>query len=560
MKKTINHYMAAAGLAMSVLALGACNDEWDDHYDVQGIGAGGNVSLWQTITANEELTNFARVLEACGYQSKLAGDQVFTVFAPKNSGFSAQQADSVIALYEREKSKGIITKDNKAIKEFVQNHIALYNHSVAQEGKDTSIVMMNGKYLSLGYGQFAGQTLTSRNTLTKNGILFTTEQSAHYLPNVFEYLGTDAALDSLSKFLYSYNNYKFDPDQSVPGEIVDGQTTYLDSVKVLENVLLDTYFAPINNEDSTYWMVVPDNSEWERLLTQYRPYFNYNKRIANRDSLAYLYSHLFIPNGSVFSMGWNTEQSFNDSAYSVNARPYSMREKIYGFADAKYYVYDKPFEPGGAFYGAEKIQCSNGVVLKVPQWNIQPTQTFLWRIKVEAESAGYRKEYDESAGRTPTFVTVVDTSEFYNKVSNHAYLEILSQSKDSKPSVTYYIPDIFSNVPYDIKLVMAPALAGDPKATEEQRKKLLVDVTLGYEDKDGVEQTTMLKRRFECKQDVVDTIMVAENYVFETCTFEVDPQVTLKVASSGRPPGSSKDQYQTSLRIDCIILEPKVGQ
>lgn len=54
--------------------------------------------------------------------------------------------------------------------------------------------------------------------------------------------------------------------------------------------------------------------------------------------------------------------------------------------------------------------------------------------------------------------------------------------------------------------------------------------------------------------------MVAENYVFETCTFEVDPQVTLKVASSGRPPGSSKDQYQTSLRIDCIILEPKVGQ
>ena len=269
---------------------------------------------------------------------------------------------------------------------------------------------------------------------------------------------------------------------------------------------------------------------------------------------------IFIPNGSVFSMGWNTEQSFNDSAYSVNARPYSMREKIYGFADAKYYVYDKPFEPGGAFYGAEKIQCSNGVVLKVPQWNIQPTQTFLWKIKVEAESAGYRKEYDESAGRTPTFVTVVDTSEFYNNVSNHAYLEILSQSKDSKPSVTYYIPDIFSNVPYDIKLVMAPALAGDPKATEEQRKKLLVDVTLGYEDKDGVEQTTMLKRRFECKQDVVDTIMVAENYVFETCTFEVDPQVTLKVASSGRPPGSSKDQYQTSLRIDCIILEPKVGQ
>ena len=119
---------------------------------------------------------------------------------------------------------------------------------------------------------------------------------------------------------------------------------------------------------------------------------------------------------------------------------------------------------------------------------------------------------------------------------------------------------MFSNVPYDIKVVMAPALAGDTAATEDQRKLLLVDATIGYNKQNGEETTASLVKRVECKKDIVDTLVVAENYVFPTCSYNVDPQVTLKIASSGRPPGSKKDQYQTSLRIDCIILEPKIAK
>ena len=558
--KTFNQYLKAMGLMASALAFGACSDTWDDHYDQSGGVSGNSTSLWATIASNSELTNFARVIDSCGYRASLDGDQVFSVFAPTNAGFSSTQADSVITLYEQEKRSGVITKDNKAVKEFLQNHIALYNYSVAASGQDTAIVMMNGKYLTLGNASFDGRPLLTKNQLTRNGVLFTMKGTAEYKPNIFEYLSRDASLDSLSNFLYSYNVYEFDPNQSVPGEIVDGQTTYLDSVKVLKNDLLDYYIGTVNEEDSTYWMVVPNNSEWDRLLTQYQPYFNYGDKVEKRDSMQYLYSHMFIPNGSVFSMGWNTEQSMQDSAYSVNARSYTAREQIYGFKGAKYYVYDdpKPFEPGGVFYGAEKVKCSNGLVLKVPGWNIHPTQTFMRKIIVEAESSNYRKEYDENQSRIPSIVYVPsDNPPYYNQVSKHAYVELLSKSKDAKPSVTYYIPDVLSNVPYDIKLVMAPAIAGDSLATEEQRKLLMVNVELGYQNQNGRETTTKLLNRKECKKDAVDTLLVAKDFKFPTCTYGIDPQVTLKITSSGRPPGSRKEKYQTSLRIDCIILEPK---
>ena len=561
--KAINKYMKASGLLLAALTFGACSDSWDDHYDVAGGSAGNGASLWENIASNKDLSNFARVLDACGYKTSLAGDQMFTVFAPTNDGLSEEMANQLIATYQQEKGAGVIEKDNSTIKEFVQNHIALYNHSVAVEGSDTSIVMMNGKYLALGPNNFAGNQLVSKNLLTKNGILFTVGTTAQYLPNVFEYLGKDAALDSLSAFLYSYNNYKFDPAQSVPGEIIDGETTYLDSVKVLENDLLDQYMGEINDEDSTFWMVVPNNEQWKTRLAELQAYFNYDNKVADRDSLSRLYSHLFIANGSVFSMSYNTETSFRDSAYAINAHPASVREQLYGFKDAKPYVYDnpKPYEPGGVFYGAETVECSNGKVLKVPSWNIEPSKTFLRRIKVEAESAANRKEYDETSSQIPNIVTVTaDNTQFYNQLSGNKYLEVLSRSKDGKPSITYYIRNVFSNVPYDIKVVMAPALAGDTAATEDQRKLLLVDATIGYNKQNGEETTASLVKRVECKKDMVDTLVVAENYVFPTCSYDVDPQVTLKIASSGRPPGSKKDQYQTSLRIDCIILEPKIAK
>ena len=56
-------YTKVLGLAVAAtLAFGACSDDWDEHYDVQQIGNGG--TLWEAIAGDENLSNFAMVLDS----------------------------------------------------------------------------------------------------------------------------------------------------------------------------------------------------------------------------------------------------------------------------------------------------------------------------------------------------------------------------------------------------------------------------------------------------------------------------------------------------------------
>lgn len=562
--KYLNQYTKVAGLFLAALAFGACSDKWDDHYDYAGNNGGTNGSLWEAISSDSQLSNFAKVAKALGYESSLDGHQVFTVFAPTNDSFTEAEADALIAQYAQDTAKHVVKKDIQAVKEFLQNHIALYNYSVPKTGNtESQIIMMNGKYQTLSPTTFAGKELLDKNILTNNGVLFTIKEKADYVPNIFEYLGKDATLDSIAAFLYSYNVYEFDPDQSVPGEIVDGKTVYLDSVSVLKNEIVDD-LGDINVEDSAYWMVVPNNQEWDRLLPQYTSYFNYDDKVADRDSLTRLYSHLNLFDGSVFSLGENTEQSLQDSAYSVKAVGYNYRETVYGFADADYYVYSKPkpFEPGGVFADAEKVECSNGVVLKVPSWNIKPTQTFMRKIQIEAEAARYRKEYDEDNTQAPKEVDVsADNKEFYNKVSGNKFIELSPLNDLVTPTIVYNIPNLLSNVPYDIKVVMVPALAGDTLATARQRRKVRIGAVLDYNDQSGKpvsesSQAITLQRNLEAEKDVIDTLLIGENVIIPTCSYGIDPHTNLTITSY-RVRSSETEDYQTTLRIDCIIFEPK---
>ena len=93
---TFKIYNKVIGLALVALTFMACSDTWDEHYDTIGEGT-NDATLWQAITQNGNLSNFAKVVQACGYDKALNSSQVFTVFAPTNDQFSAQEADELIA-------------------------------------------------------------------------------------------------------------------------------------------------------------------------------------------------------------------------------------------------------------------------------------------------------------------------------------------------------------------------------------------------------------------------------------------------------------------------------
>lgn len=588
-------YKKVLGIALAALTFVACTDKWDEHYDDSPLAGANEGTLWQAITQHGDLNNFARVAQACGYDKSLKSSQVFTVFAPTDASFSSAQADSVIALYQSEINNGVRLAENRAIKEFLQNHIARYTYSVSPTTED-SIVMMNGKYEVLTASRFSGTPVLTSNKLYENGVLFTIGQPVKFYNNVFEYLfpGTDNDLDSVSALLYDslYYRYYLDEEKSVAGDLVDGKTSYLDSVMTKYNELFYT-LGQLNSEDSTYWMVVPTNSEWDRLITEYKPFFNYHDQVDLRDSLMRIRPRMAIMRGTVFSMTVNPAVARHledasvkaDSVRSTNAVTYNRRKSYWGSDTLHYYEYMKPFANGGVFDGAQYVKCSNGYVLKTNHWNISPRETFIRDIVVEAENANYTID-EETTKKNTVAVRVQQDNPFYGKVSNDRYLEVLSRNS-LNPIINFEVPDVLSGVPYDIYLITVPAEAGDTLADEEQCRPIRfqmyyfwkeqdgsgIDVTklkstetpdakysLGSYDgyiKDGA--TAADSAKAHGRAHVVDTILVGEKVIFPTCSYGLDQaQVQIRVKNNMPLLPTQRKRYTNTLRIDCIVLKPRL--
>ena len=537
---------------MAAVVLAACTDEWDGHYAEDKSTKG---TLWEAIQERSELSNFARVIEATGYKERLESSQMFTVFAPVNENFSSEEAEALIGSYEKEKAQGVREEDNSVVAQFVQNHIALFNRSVSSMTND-SITLMNGKYEVLTAQKFGERTILSRNQYVGNGVLFTIEGPEEYFPNVFEYIGLNGQTDSLFEFLDLYSVYEFAPDQSVAGDIVDGKTVYLDSVFHLTNAMLREY-GHINREDSNYLALVPSDRMWKELYDEYVGYFNYNNLTMKRDSMVRTHTRRAIADGTIFNL--NMQAAYlRDSARSTKYEDLYANEISY--AEPRYYIYRNPYVGGGAFEGAAETVCSNGRVMIQDTWKIDKRETFYQQIKVEAEANRYVDTIIQA--KEPLNVRAVPMSNpFYGKISANYFMEAQPLTTASSTSVRYSIPDQLSNLGYDIYAVFVPAIAYNENASAEDRLPCRVRFTLGYLEQDGTETTTSLRNpvdnavNFETTPDVIDTLLVAQDFKFPTCAFGLeDPQVTLRVASNLTSSMSSR--FTRTLRMDCIILKP----
>lgn len=574
--KRYHIYNKVLGLALAVLTLTACSDKWDDHYNSKG-EALNDGSIWQAINENSNLSNFASVVKACGYDKALASSQVFTVFAPTNDHFSAQEAEALIQAYNAEKGR-VTEDDNTVIKEFIQNHIAMYNHSISASTND-SLVMMNGKYAELTTSSFGGSPILLSNQHYNNGILFTIDGKATYYPNVFEYLRKDADLDSVSNFFYNSRFYRktFIPERSVAGGFENGKTVYLDSVFVQENDLFyyDFFDAELNDEDSTFWMVVPTNTVWKQLIEEYEPYFNYDDQVKFRDSVAYTNPRFAIMGGTVFNRTVNKDAQIADSAMSTQSiYRYLARQSYWGDKSLHYYQFggasgintQKPTSANGIFNGTENFECSNGQVMKTDNWKINKLNTFYQWIIVEAESRGAIKEVSKSANKTtgeleatvtPILRPVVNDNSFYGKVWDDAFVDFEIVDETVNHSVTFNIENVLSNIGYDIYLVTAPALANDSNATAVQRLPTKLNCTIGFHDQKGDPQTEVLQKGIVTTPDEVNYLLLAEDYKFPCSSWgliEVEPQVTLKVETNVK--ANEKKKYTRTMMIDCVMLVP----
>lgn len=533
-------YILMAFLPLMALS---CQDEWDEHYG-QTNPMASQESLWQALKGRAELSNFVRLVENVGYEYYFDGDRMFTLFVPTNDCLTEADVDSLTEVYNAQKSNRIKNNDNTVIKQVLQNHMAMYNYAAIASGDSVQMMMLNGKYSYLADGGVNGVKYLSSNMLYRNGVLFTVGSRLPYFANVSEYFTMDDELDSIAFFFSRYNVYEFDASRSVPGEIVDGKTVYLDSVMNLKNVMFDE-LGYINREDSAYWMVVPTDRQWRKLYEEYKTYFNYDNRTAKRDSVENVMTHKAIVQGTVFNM--NVQPSVNDSVISTN----------YNKANYRYYKCLRPFDEGGVFSGARSVECSNGKVFISDNWAIDKRTTFFQEVKIEAENAYYQDSIAKCKEPVSTY-TVPSGNPLYGQVSGNAYVQVEPRNTAVTPLIRFTIPNLLSNIGYDIYAVFAPAIASDTLATDTLPLK--VKFSLKYNDQDG-RQVNDIKMEnpeggtyvYETTPNVVDTILVARDYKIPTCSYGLsEPQVRLTVESDR----GTASKYTRILRLDCIVFKP----
>lgn len=581
---SIKHFLFAGLVGCGfAAALTACSDTWDDHYEgtVAGVNSG---SLWEAIKGNQDLSNFASVVEATGYDKSLGGSQVFTVFAPTNDNFTKADADAYIAEYRQQKQT-VNDEDNTVIKEFVQNHIALYNHSVSPLTSD-SIKLMNGKFAMLRSDKIDNSLFKTYNQVYENGVLYTLDHAVDFAANLFEYLRKDPELDSVRSFFYNPLFYRkeFMPSSSVEGGVDEqGRTVYLDSVFSQRNDLYSEV-GRIGSEDSTYFMLAPTNQVWDKLVKEYTPYFNYHPNVKNlltkgdRDSLAYTNTRLAIMGGTVFSrtvnekmMGDNHGVNQWDSLFSTNAvLNYNRRTSEWG-ASFNYYQYFGPYMPYGVLNETDSASCSNGRIIKVSDWKINPLETFHRWIVIQNESNGTLRDISKKLekGDSVQLATVsaqrVSNEKFLKSVWNQSFVEYAPIDNNNAPRIRFNLTGMLSNVGYDLYLVTVPVLATDSNATAEQCIPAKFTCTLNYPDETYTQKTQELTNatdgtlNFVSKGDAMDYVLLAENFQFPVCTYginETEPVTTLTVMPNVTSREFNRKQYTRTMRIDCILLVP----
>ncbi len=478
----------ALALAGATLALMSCADEWDNHYNGHGFDSAADApSLLELVKADKDLSEFLRVAEHVGYDKVLSSPQSLTLWAPI---ITSAQADSIINLYDEQK-RTLVTmpdgsqrntkdKDNTAITQFMQNHMALYGRSVSSVYED-SIRMMNGKYMVLSSNSLNGVPFLAKNIVASNGVMYKLGSKETFFPNVREAMALNSNTDSLAAYYRMFDVYELDESSSVQMGVVDGEVVYADSVTNLSNLLYDR-LGFIQREDSAYMFIAPTTELWKREYEKYSKYFNYVNKMENRDSVAALNADMAIIRGRVFNLNQqhnNYEDSLINTSYINNSAYYGLN--VFQNPKAAW----NPETNEGILNGLEKTVCSNGLVYIDNEGRIDPKLTFMQdryilgtnmrhrgtpRIMVNSEPQAQvsiinrtSRDSIEYNGQIINFKDVLQEGN-YVEIAPENYQNVVNRNS----SIYFYLPNTLSGVYYNVYVVMVPAFANNDGYSEDQ--------------------------------------------------------------------------------------------
>lgn len=492
----------------------SCSDDtYDKHYDPDPNIVSEN-NLWEIIEATPELSKFSELLKKHGYDRILSQKQAYTIFAPDNGAL-----------------ENLDTTAMNVKTELLDNHITRYFQPASglepqvittMNSKKTNLINLNGNYF-FGSASFLSPAKT---IVASNGIVHLLSEYESFFPNIWEYLAKRPDLSLIKEYMYSFDEIVFDPDLSMPGSIVDGQQTYLDSVFVNSNQLI-RQLGYVNREDSSYTMIVPNNTAWEKAYNRSKDYYvYYNKDTQRADSLQRANACFALVQDLFFN---NLQQlSPKDSLVSTSKNIF--------------------YKPQYLFEGTEEITASNGNLFVSGELKIDALDSWHKPIIVEAERTFGR----ENTLSTPYIWRASNSS----LVSNGRYLKLEPTTSTGNPTVTFSIPDVLSSY-YDIYCVFVTDLIATPNAVGLKPRKVYFNMS--YQDNKGDFITDRFPESGNIQVDpyIMDTMLIASNFKFPTANYGLNEvnSITLKVLSNVSR--SETTLFNRDLLIDCILLVPR---
>jgi uncharacterized surface protein with fasciclin (FAS1) repeats len=531
-------------ISLSV-ALSGCA-EWNDHFEGEGATPGSNLTLWQQLQANPQLSDFCEVLQqtkvfrmhkktTVSYADLLSGGQSFTVVAPVNGSFDKAQ---LLQLVQTNQGDSIVEKS------FVQNHLARSLSSVTDD--PYMVRLLNSKRASFGNSKISDVSLDAQNIHAKNGILHVASQPLEYRRSIYEHFCDDEGYETIGSVLRSFEEDYFDADASVYNGIVEGERIYVDSVVIERNRMLQN-IGLINVEDSVYWVVAPSVAGWQKAWDSASKYFVYDASVLKRDSIQQYWTARSLMEDAIFNM--TDQRSTEDSLVSV---PYiSWRNSLYVPGKPIYHVFKKPFAEGGILNGAEKVNCSNGVLYKVNEWPFTLEQTFFKELWSEGEKTELITEYSDKLCSYNVRREVADS------ISENSYLQIMPSTNTANWDVTFRVNNTLAG-DYDICVVLLPKSVSNQVNPDMRPCKFRA--TIKYADATGkMQEFNCNKTTFVSDPEKVDTIVLAENFHFPVCNYDqsaIKATVTLTCYISAK----ETSRYDREMYLDCIYLRPRISK
>lgn len=612
--KYINKVRIAV-VACSALVAVSCTDYLDYNTVPEATNPAADKTLWENISENENLTDFAAVLKRLGYDEVLNASHTYTVWAPQNGSFSLEELDQM--------------DSTKVERQFLKNAIADFAHREA-DINDTVVYMLNGKLVKFSNKNtdmlaFDGKDILPNaanpavfNYPSTNGLLYITSAPATFRYNGYEYLRESEDMPSMmGAYVEHYESRVLDEANSVKGAIIDGVQHYDDSVIIVSNILTDRMLrAQLDNEDSLYTVLIPTDTAWNRAYGEIASYYNFVEKIPYQD----LSSNQV---GLMPGASWNDKMkklinmldaSAGKVEVALNSAPIGAEIQETGayWSDSiakrlltnnfvfseKSGKFNTKFQTGQSFKESDSvysttgnwlsnpamldeltedvIELSNGHARMIKDFPFSPKETYAPVIKSRnvgrvITATGF-KHTEESIDRElldPSMCVLDDENE-----------TALRYVKTNVPEISYslsefnfYIDNVLSTT-YDVSLVLVPACIEDPDMPESERKPYSLYVDINYADYEKGELTLVNKRfdgeklvsgnsalrkvePFTGGKDKVDTIRLGR-VTFPICYAGTGAKPNIKVMY---PFNLKMDKScERNLRIANVILEPVVEE